>query len=254
MSSSIWTPAELSSNARPAAGRCWRAVEAQHHVSTAKVTDSAKEQHRLEQLIEESKSKIPPECGHLHYLLSTPFRYGAPYPQGSRFRRPGFTPGVFYSSETPATAIAELAFWRLLFFADSPDTPWPTNAGEYTAFAVEYFAHAIDLTVAPFDRDRVLWTHPTDYSACQQLADGVRAQGIDIIRYQSARDPGRGLNLAILSCRAFARSEEVGRQTWRIQLSASGCRAFCEMPKIALDFDRSAFSGDPRIAAIRWDR
>jgi hypothetical protein len=65
---------------------------------------------------------------------------------------------------------------------------------------------------------------------------------------------GRGLNLAILACRAFARSEEVGRQTWRIHLSASGCRAFCEMPKIALDFDRGAFSGDPRVAAIRWDR
>jgi RES domain len=254
MSSSIWTPAELSSNARPAAGRCWRAVEAQHHVSTAKVTDSAREQHRLEELIEASKSKIPPECAHLHYLLSTPFRYGARYPQGSRFRRPGFTPGVFYSSETPATAIAELAFWRLLFFADSPDTPWPTNPGEYTAFAVEYFARAIDLTVAPFDRHRVRWIHPTDYLACQELADGVRTPGIEVIRYESARDPGRGLNLAILSCRAFARSEEVGRQTWRIHLSASGCRAFCEMPKIALDFDRSAFSRDPRIATIRWDR
>jgi hypothetical protein len=254
MSSGIWTPAELSSSARPAAGRCWRAVEAQHHVSTAKVTDSAKEQHRLEELIEESKSKIPPECGHLHYLLSTPFRYGAPYPQGSRFRRPGFTPGVFYASETPATAMTELAFWRLLFFADSPDTPWPTNAGEYTAFAVEYFAREINLTIAPFDRQAALWAHPSDYSACQELADGVRAQAIDIIRYQSARDPGRGLNLAILACRAFTRSEEVGRQTWRIHLSASGCRAFCEMPKIALDFDRGAFSRDPRIAALRWDR
>jgi hypothetical protein len=70
----------------------------------------------------------------------------------------------------------------------------------------------------------------------------------------SPRDPGRGLNLAILSCRAFARSEEAGRQTWRIHLGASGCRAFCEMPKIALDFDRGAFSSDPRIAAIQWER
>src|SRR5207245_1957253 len=73
---------------------------------------------------------------HLHYLLFTPFRYGAPYPAGSRFRRAGLTPGVFYGSEDAATAIAEMAFHRLLFFAESPHTPWPQNDVEYTKFRV----------------------------------------------------------------------------------------------------------------------
>ena len=40
--------------------------------------------------------------------------------------------GVFYGSATPATAIAELAFHRLMFFVESPTTPWPTNPGEFT--------------------------------------------------------------------------------------------------------------------------
>ena len=48
------------------------------------------------------------------------------------------TEGVFYASETPQTAVAEMAFYRLLFFAESPDTPWPANPAEYTAFSTEY--------------------------------------------------------------------------------------------------------------------
>ena len=99
-------------------GRCWRAVEAQHHVSTAKLTDTLADQRRLEDLIERSKPTVPEDCGHLNFLLSTPFRYGSVYPHGSRFRRAGVTPGVFYAAGLPATAVAELAFYRLLFFAE----------------------------------------------------------------------------------------------------------------------------------------
>ena len=138
MSSSISTPDALSANSRRAACTCWRVIEAQHRVSTLKITDTQAEQEILERLIEASKPPVPKECEHLHYLLSTPFRYGAPYPNGSRFRRAGLTPGVFYASHHVETAIAETVFWRLLFYADSPQTPWPANAGEYTAFACDY--------------------------------------------------------------------------------------------------------------------
>src|SRR5215475_3384516 len=153
MSSNIWTRAALSSSARAASGRCWRIVEAQHHVSTAKLTDTMQEQARLEALLEESKPAIPAECRGLSYLLFTPFRYGSPYPHGSRFRRAGLTAGVFYASALPRTAASEMAFHRLLFFAESPATPWPSNPGEYTVFAVDYAtARAIDLATAPFKK------------------------------------------------------------------------------------------------------
>src|SRR5882757_8489431 len=125
MSLPIWTPAALSSEALPVSGRYWRLVEAQHHVSTLKLVDSLEEQALLEQLLEESKPALPPECAGLDYLLATPFRYGAVYPHGSRFRRAGRTLGVFYASERVETALAEMAFYRLLFFADSPETPLP---------------------------------------------------------------------------------------------------------------------------------
>ena len=168
MSSSTWTPDALSSDARPLAGTCWRLVEAQHYVSTLKLVDSVDEQVLLEGLIETTKPPLPPECRELHYLLSTPFRYGAVYPAGSRFRRAGMTEGVFYASETPQTAIAEMAFHHLLFFAESPGTPWPANPAEHTAFSAEYATRkAIDLTKGKYDAHRTLWMHHTDYSHCQ---------------------------------------------------------------------------------------
>jgi hypothetical protein len=98
MSSNTSTPAALSSDANPLAGACWRLVETQHLISTLKLVDSVDEQLLLEDLIESSKLPVPPECRGLHYLLSTPFHYGAVYPTGSRFRRAGMTAGVFYAS------------------------------------------------------------------------------------------------------------------------------------------------------------
>lgn len=255
MPSTTWTRAALSSSARPLSGICWRVVEAQHHVSTLKLVDTLDEQELLENLIEGTKPPVPPDCRHLHYLLSTPFRYGAVYPTGSRFRRAGMTEGVFYAAERPETAVAEITFHRLLFFAESPGTPWPANPAEYTAFAAEYRAKkAIDLTRGRFKARSAAWSHPTDYSQCQALADTARTVSIDIIRYRSVRDPKQGMNLALLACRAFAKPEPIDLQTWRILLRETGARAICEAPKSGLEFDRNIFAADPRIAALQWDR
>ncbi len=229
-------------------------VEAQHHVSTLKLVDSLAEQTVLESLIDNTKPRIPAECRRLSYLLFTPFRYGA-YPAGSRFRRAGLTEGVFYGAEAPGTAVAEIVFHRLLFFAESPATPWPTNPAEYTAFAAEYGTQrAIDLARSPLSSEAALWSHPTDYAHCQALADAARAAAIDVIRYPSVRDPGKGVNIAILSCRVFTKPYPVALQTWRMHLSASGASAICEAPRSGIDFDRQAFASDPRIAALRWER
>jgi hypothetical protein len=255
MSSTTWTPAALSSETRALAGRCWRLVEAQHRVSTLKVVDTVEEQALLEDLLQATKPAVPPECRHLHYLLSTPFRYGAVYPTGSRFRRAGLTEGVFYAAEEPHTAVAEIVFYRLLFYAESPGTPWPANAAEYTAFSTVYSTRkGIDLTRGRLQRDKALWMDPTSYEACQALSDAARSAGIDVIRYRSVRDPDRGFNLALLACRVFTRPKPVGEQTWRIRLSETGAQAVCESPRSRITFDRTAFAADPRIARLRWKR
>src|SRR5579863_265678 len=176
MSSPIWTPAALSSERRRRESDCWRLVEAQHRVSTLKLTDTLAEQALLEDLLEETKPRLPPEAQGLHYLMAAPFRYGAPYPIGSRFRRAGKTLGVFYGAERPQTAAAEIAFHRLLFYAESPGTPWPANAAEYTAFnAPVRTSAALDLTLPPLDRDQALWTDLRNYEPCQALAEAARS-------------------------------------------------------------------------------
>jgi hypothetical protein len=253
MSSRIWTPAALSSERRALSGACWRVVEAQHKVSTLKLVDTLAEQTLLEGLIEQTKPPVPPECRHLHYLLATPFRYGSAYPRGSRFRRAGITPGIYYASARVDTPIAETVFARLLFFAESPATPWPANAGQFTAFSARFSSRrGLDLMRPPL-ADKA-WTHPTDYAPCQALADAARAAAAEVIRYESVRDPARGANIAILNCVAFASREPVERQTWRIQLGSRGARALCEFPEARLEFSREVFAADPRIDTLAWDR
>jgi hypothetical protein len=255
MSSPIWTRVALSSEFRSCDTACWRLVEAQHRVSTLKLTDTLAEQALLEDLIEGTKPAIPPECRHLDFLLATPFRYGTVYPNGSRFRRSGRTLGVYYSAESPTTAVAEMAFYRLLFFAESPTTPWPSDAAEYTAFSADVStARLLDLTSEPLSADTAIWTDLIDYAGCQAFADAARAADADVIRYHSVRDPAKGSNLAILMCRTFSQPAPVSRQTWRIRLSASGIQALCEFPRQGLEFPRDTFAADPRIAALNWQR
>ena len=254
MSFNTWTPDELSSRAEAFLSRCWRIVEAQHQASTMKLTDTLEDQNILEQTIETTKPRTPTGCETLDFLLMSPFRYSATNPFGSRFRRPNSPLGVFYASEHAATAIAEKAFYRLLFYAESPATPFPRNPGEYTAFAAELAGdRSLDVTVALFANDSLL-SHLSDYSHSQAFADVAREANIAMIRYSSLRDPERRSNFAVLSPAAFAKPDPVGRQSWRLHVDANGVRAACESPRVLIAFDRTAFSADPRLQDFRWTR
>ena len=251
MSSTIWTPAALASEHRHYHGRGWRFVEAQHKVSTLKLVDTLAEQELLEQIVEETKPNIPPECQGLDYLLSTPFRYRPEYRSGSRFRRAGFTPGVFYAAEREETAAAEMVFYRFLFYVESPDTPWPSNPAEYSAIAVQLKTTAsLDLTEPPLSHDEALWCRLTDYAPCQLLAEAAREAGSEIIRYRSVRDPAQGANLAVLTCRAFAAPEPVERHTWRIRINRKGAQAIREFPPLGIEFTVADFQGDERLKPL----
>lgn len=254
MSSSTWTQDALRSSATALDGRCWRVVEAQHQVSTMKITDTLAEQTLLEDLLEETKPPIPRGCAHLHFLLLTPFRYSATNPFGSRFRKPFAEHGVFYAAEHPATAMAETAFHRTLFYAESPATPWPANPGEYTAFASAFRTkRAADITRKPYATDASL-TALSDYTATQAFAEAARAAGCEAIRYRSLRDPGHGANIALLTCAAFTKAEPVARQSWKLHLGAYGARAICDAPRLSIEYARTAFANDPRLGGMTWER
>ena len=222
-----------------------------------KLVDNPDEQETLERLLEAGKPPVPAECRHLHWLLFTPFRYEAR--SDSRFRRQGRTPPVFYAAENTDTAIAEFSFWRLLFLIESPDTPWPRNPSEATAFSVRYdTAKCLDLTAPPYDGRPDDWRHPTDYTATHAVADEARALDCGAIRSWSARarsgDGQKEGNISLLSCAAFRDHVPLQAQSWHVLLHPAGISARCETPKCDLYFDRAYFDRDPRVAALNWDR
>jgi len=247
-----WIPDALRSERRPLERVFWRCVEAQHVVSTLQLVDTLEEQALLEDILEETKPPVPPDCRHLHYLYMTPFRYGL-YPQGSRFRRAGQTSGVSYVSEAPRTAVIETAFHLLLFYAESPDTPFPARPSEHTAFDVPVSTEAsVDLTAPPFAEAMALWSDPQVYEPCQQLADAARAQGVAAIRYASVRDRGCGVNAALLACSVFAADRPSRSQTWRLLFNGAGVHAICEFHGERFTLAPPVFADDPRLARLRW--
>ena len=228
-------------------------VEAQHRFSTMKLVDDPEEQATLEALLDATKPPVPDGCRHLHWLLFTPFRYEAR--SDSRFRRAGRTPPAFYAAEAEETALAEVAFWRLLFFIESPGTPFPANAQEFTAFAVGYATEAcLDLTLPPHHARAEDWVHPTDYTACHAIADQAREHGCGAIRSRSARDPEGGANVTLLTCAAFANREPGAYRSWRLRLHGKGISAIREAPEAHRHFGRATFARDPRVTAFDWRR
>ena len=249
----MWTPAALASEARPYAGEVWRVVETQYKAATMAITDTLEEQEILERILDRSKPKFPPDCAGLDYLLATPFRYW-PYPYGSRFRRADQPDGAFYAAEHVETAVAETSFYSLLFFAESPEATLPARPVEHTAFSVPCrTAKHIDLTKRPLVKDRAVWTHPTNYAPCHDLADSARDAAVAAIRYESVRDPERRANIAILSPKAFAAKRPKALQTWRVFIRRHAVQAWCEAPRRVMEFPIAAFAADPRIKRIADD-
>ena len=215
MSSSIWTRCAGASEIRPLRRSPWRAVEAQHQVSTRKLVDSLDEQALLEELIDRAKPPHTVREG-LHYLLFTPFRYPPP-PGGSRFRGPN-DPGVFYGADEIRTACAELGYWRWRHLMDSPAlATMPTKP--QTVFQVKIDGNAVDLRAKPFVRDRKAWTDAGDYSGCQAFGRTAREARIGAIRYESVRDPQHAACCALLAPSAFASPNPLEQQTWMLSVA-----------------------------------
>ena len=195
----------------------WRVVEAQHRASTMRLVDTLDEQRALEDQLEASKPALPTSATELHYLLATPFRYPAPPPSGSRFRGIGDA-GVWYGADVVHTALAEVAYWRLRFLADSPATP-DLPPVPHTAFRASIAGNAIVLLQAPFDRQRKQWEDPASYDATQTLARTAREAGVALIRYRSVRDPQHRAAIAVLTPAAFRKSAPLAQQLWLIKVT-----------------------------------
>jgi hypothetical protein len=203
MAPSLWKRCGAVDNLRRMGGKAWRVVEGQHVVSTRKLVDTREEQEVLEALIEERKPPLgdDPAFRGLHYLLCTPFRY-PPLRHGSRFASRA-EPAIWYGSTRLRTAMAETAYYRLLFLEGTTAKLDPLVL-ELSAFRVPYrTVRGVDLSREPFDRHRSTLSSPARYDETQLLGSEMRAAGVEAFRYPSARDDAGGVNVGIFTPRAF---------------------------------------------------
>jgi len=199
--------------------KAWRAVEAQHVVSTLRLTGSdPARQELLERILEESKPPLPAAAEQHHYLLSTPFRY-PPSGHGSRFRA-WPDAGMLYAARERRTACAEMGYWRWRFLRDSTGMT-TMRAAAQTVFQLGAGGEGIDLTMDPLRAWRADWTDPAQYGATQALARAARALSMQWIAYESVRDPDAGLCFAVLDPTAIRPRQPLARETWYLTVTES---------------------------------
>ena len=225
-------------------------VESQYVTSTRKLVDSDDEQAVLERLLDTAKPPLPsdPALTRLHFLLSTAFRH-PPLRHGSRFGTRA-EPGIWYGALSLATVLAEVAYYRLVFL-DGSTAALATVTVELSAFrALVRTRRGIDLTVPPFAAYTRRISSPTSYVDAQRLGRDMRASGVEVALYASARDRAHGTAVAVLAP-AFARRTPSALSAW----VCSATRARVEFAKRdvfrtqRLAFARAEFAVGGRLPA-----
>jgi hypothetical protein len=203
-------------------GELLRLVESQEQVATTSLVDNLAEQSLLEDLLESSKPPRRPGTERLHYLLASPFRY-PPLRHGSRFGS-RFEPGIFYGAAGLETALAEGAYYRLVFYSAMREPPpYGRLLTQHTLFRARYRSdRAVRLQDPPCAAFECVLRHPSDYGPTQRLGRHLRDSGLDLIQYRSARDPEGGLNLALLEPTALASRRPLDPVPWLCETGPDG--------------------------------
>lgn len=218
----VWATCEGLNHIDTISGTLFRLVESQEQVATLGYVDTLAEQTLLEEMLEQVKPSYPSGIDNYHYLLITPFRY-PPLRWGSRFGRTSET-SLFYAGCSPATTLAESAFYRLVFL-DSMEgvTEEDKIRSEHTLFSVDYqSSNGVKLHASPFNQYRTELTHPTDYSHAQQLGSEMRAAGVTAFEYESARDSNNGHCVALFNTSSFCQKSPKSMTQWLCETSLQG--------------------------------
>lgn len=205
-------------------GTMWRVVESQEEIATMALVDSLEEQELLEGMLELSKPPCPSDTDQFDYLLRTPFRY-PPLVWGSRFGS-RLEPSLYYGSLEIETALAECAFYRLVFW-QGVDEPFPSGrlVTQHTIFSVSFLCKpGIALQSPPFDTHLQILSDKQSYASCQTLGSILREAGIHGFSFFSARCPKNGLNIALFTPKALASKKPEETQSWLCETNTSGVK------------------------------
>jgi hypothetical protein len=119
----------------------------------------------------------------------------------------------------------------LRFYAVAPSAEFSSTTTEHLMFSVRIdAARALDLTRAPFNGLRSRWVDPVKYDACQRFAAQARRLGTQLLRYESARDPNRGINVAVLTPDSFNGPMPRAEGTWYFRFGNSRLSAIAASP------------------------
>lgn len=228
------------------AGTLRRLVESQEQVATNQLVSSLTRQSQLEEMLEATKPALRPGTEDLHYLLAAPFRY-PPLKHGSRFGKRTES-SLFYGSWETRTVLAEAAFYRFVFWHDMETPPPGKLDTQHTLFGAGYRTErGLQLQQPPFAEHEAVLTHPTDYSQTQALGANLRADDVEVFEFLSARDPDRGINVALLSPVAFANPQPIFQEAWLCELTSEHVLFKAAHGNAVHDFSIEAFQVNDRL-------
>lgn len=222
-------------------GELLRIVESQEQVATNALVDTLHEQEILEQLIDNTKPKQPDPTKTLHYLLATPFRY-PPLPHGSRFGS-RLEPGLLYGSLSIDPLLSEAAYYRFVFW-DGMTIPPPSGKllTQHMIFTARYYStKGLQLQHPPFSEYQNLLANPASYNSTQQLGKALRESGIEAIEYFSARDPNRGINIALFTPHALVQTQPYNKFACLCETRAESVSFYANGPVMSYHFKIDVF-------------
>jgi hypothetical protein len=82
---------------------------------------------------------------------------------------------------------------------------------------------------------------PSDYSASHALGTQMRMAGIAAFEFISARDPERGINVALFTPKAFAKKVPVSQEAWLCELTGERVRFRAAWGRDPHDFPLALF-------------
>ena len=222
--SKIWEACNGHRHIKPLRVDVIRIVESQVQIATIGLVDTSEEQLLLEQMLDSVKPPTPKSKQRTpyHYLIETPFRY-PPLRHGSRFGSRAL-PSLFYGSLGLNTALAESAYYRLLFWAGMKIPP-PNERiiTEHTSFEVTFKTEfGVHLESRAFYKYRNNLSSPTDYSQTQLLGETMRDANVQAFTFLSARDDNKGINAAAFSLKAIQKKAPKNLQQWICNTNAQG--------------------------------
>ncbi|WP_367607648.1 RES family NAD+ phosphorylase [Legionella sp. W05-934-2] len=242
----IWEAVKGEQFITPMMATIHRVVEDQEKAATLSLVKNIDEQGVLEDLLEQTKPKKPKGYDDLDYLLITPFRY-PPLKYGSRFGS-SLEPSLFYGSLNVSTALAETAYYRFVFMAGMQEPYADTILTRFSSYKVGIkTAHGIFLNKPPFEPYHHIITSPKYYADTQELGNSMRHAKLEAFQFVSARDPKKGLNIALFSPKAFQSKKPISIEHWICNITNQDIGFISNDTQARINFSRDIFLVDGQL-------